>query len=165
MQRYASSMRRIAPWLPVAMALATLTVGALQAVAQDTTEQAPRWIVFLPHMIILFGPVPYLIPMLLLEWAKSVRRRSAAPPSIVRTAVVLALPALVMAVVWPLGLGIAFLVRATAVARALLVDHRLACIAVWATSVIVTAMWGARAAGRWIWWTRPAAVVRTGPYR
>lgn len=157
-------MRRIAPWLPIAIALATLTVGALQAVAQGTIG-AVNWPFFLPHVIVVFGPIPYVIPMLLLEWAKRVRRSSAAPPSVGRTAVALALPALVMAAVWPLGVGIALLVHGTPAARALLVDHRLACAAVWAVSVTVTMIWVARAAGRWIWWARPIAVVGTPPYR
>jgi hypothetical protein len=159
-------MRRIAPWLPIAIALATLTVGALQAVAQGTLDAAGRFpVTFLPHVIVLFGPVPYVTPMLLLEWAKSLRRRSAAPPSVGWTAVALALPALVVAAVWPLGTGIALLGHCTPMARALLVDYRLASVAVWAVSVAVTAIWTAGAAGRWLWWARPVAVVGTPPYR
>jgi hypothetical protein len=79
--------------------------------------------------------------------------------------VALALPALVVAAAWPLVTGVALLVHCTPVARALLVDHRLACIAVWAASVTMTAIWTAGAAGRWLRWARPVAVVGTPPYR
>jgi hypothetical protein len=159
-------MRRIAPWLPIAIALATLTVGALQAVAQGAPDAAGRFpVFFLPHMIVLFGSVPYVIPMLLLAWAKSVRCRSGAPPWVGRTAVALALPALVVAVVWPLGTGIALLVHYARVAHALLVDYRLACIAAWAVSVAGSAIWVAVSAGHRNWWARPVAVGGMPPYR
>jgi hypothetical protein len=150
-------MRRIAPWLPIAIALATLTVGALRAVAQENT--------LLPHVIVLFGPFPYVIPMLLLQWAKSVRRRSAAPPIVGRGALALASPALIVAALWPLGTGLALLVHCTPVAHALLADHRLACVAMWAASVAATALWVVGAASRWLWWPRPVAVEGAGPYR
>jgi hypothetical protein len=158
-------MRRIAPWLPIAIALATLSVGALRAVAQETTEGPIQWHMFVPHMILVLGLVPYVIPMLLLAWAKSVRRRSAAPPVVGRGTLALALPALIVAALWPLGTGIALLVHCTPVARALLVDHRLACIAIWTASVAATALWVVGAASRWLWWPRPVAVEAAGPYR
>ena len=57
------------------------------------------------------------------------------------------------------------LVHCTPVAHALLVDHRLACVAVWAASVVATALWVVGSASRWLRWPRPVAVVGTPPYR
>ena len=158
-------MRRIAPFLPIAIALATLAVGAIQAAVKEPTEWAFNWIGLLPALIVFVGPIPYLIPILLLEWAKSVRRRSAAPPVVGRGATLLALPAITVAALWPLVTGLALLLHRTLVAHALLVDHRLACAAVWAVSVAVTATWDLAAACRWIRWARPVAVMGAGPYR
>jgi len=158
-------MRRIAPWLPIAIALATLTVGAFHAALQ--TEPAPwlaRWLGVLPHMIVLFGPVPYLVPMLLLEWAKSVRRRSAAPPVVGLGALALASPALAVAALWPLVVGVALLVDWRPVYWALM-DHRMACVVVWSASVAAAVLWVVSAASRWVWWPRPVAVQSGGPYR
>jgi hypothetical protein len=116
-------------------------------------------------MIVLFGPVPYLVPMLLLEWAKSVRRRSAAPPVVGRGAMAIASPALAVAALWPLVVGVALLLDWRPVYWALM-DHRLACVVVWALSVAVTMAWVVGAASKWLWWPpRPVAVVGTPPYR
>jgi len=161
-------MRRIAPWLPLAIVLATLVACTFRAMVRQqlSTEDVDGAVAWgLPYACFYLYAVPYFVPMLLLEGAKSLRRRSAAPPAVASVAVVLALPALTVATLWPLGVGMALLLGSTPIARTMLADHRLACAAVWGVSVAATMIWIVGAASRWLWWARPVAVEGAGPYR
>ena len=160
-------MRRLAPWLPFAVALVALVAAAYKAVATAPPEGGPltkvAMVWWVPYVLVFAYGFVYVVPMLLLEWARSVRRRSAAPPSVGRTAVVLALPALVVAVVWPIGMALAIFCRWAAMAQ--FVFMHLHGLLVWTLSVTATALWVAGAAIHWIWLARPVSVEGKPPYR
>jgi hypothetical protein len=158
--------RRLVPWVPFAVAVLALVVASYKAMATEPeggplTKIAMVW--WMPYVLVLAYGFVYGVPMLLLELARSVRRRSAAPPSVGRTAVALALPALVVAVVWPIGLAIAILFRWSAVAEFVFVH--LHAWALWLLSVSATALWVAGAAIHWVWLARPVSVEGRPPYR
>jgi hypothetical protein len=158
--------RRLVPWLPFAVAMVALVAAAYKAMATEPgggalTKVAMVW--WVPYVLVCAYGFVYVVPMLLLEWARSVRRRSAAPPSVGRTAVVLALPALVVAVVWPIGLAIAIFFRWAAMAE--FVFMHLHGVLVWALSVVATLLWVGGAAIHWVWLARPVSVEGRPPYR
>ena len=158
--------RRLVPWVPFVVAMLALIAAAFKAVATEPeggplTKVAMVW--WVPYVLVFAYGFVYVVPMLLLEWARSVRRRSAAPPSVERTAVALALPALVVAVVWPIGLAIAIFFRWAAMAEFVFV-HLHAWL-FWILSVAATALWVAGSAIHWVWLARPVSVEGKPPYR
>jgi hypothetical protein len=159
-------MRRLAPWLPFVVAMLVLIAAAFKAMAGDPeslgTKVAMIW--WMPYVLVCAYGFVYAVPMLLLECARSVRRRSAAPPSVGRIAVALALPALFVGIVQPLGLAFAIFFRWTPMARAVIGDLPLVA-GLWALSVLATALWVLGSAIHWIWLARPAEVEGTRPYR
>jgi len=159
--------RRLVPWLPFAVTIVALVAAAYKAMATQPPEGGPltkvAMVWWVPYVLAVAYGFVYGVPMLLLEWARSVRRRSAAPPSVGRTAVLLALPALVVAVVWPIGLALAIFFRWPAMAE--FVFGHLHGFVVWTLSVVATTLWVAGAAIHWIWLARPVSVEGQRPYR
>ncbi|HEX8793201.1 MAG TPA: hypothetical protein VF765_19795 [Polyangiaceae bacterium] len=150
------------------MALATLTLPMYRAGAVWTLKSCAVGAALLgvQYLVVPFYGAPCFIPMVLLEVANSVRRQSAAPPLVWRTAVILALPAFAIAVRWPLGIAARFAFDPrSSLALVMTVDHLSACVAIWTASVMATATWMLSAACRWVLWPRPVAVVASGPYR
>lgn len=155
LQRYADGMRRLAPWLPIVIALGTATVVTAFSPTTPWALSVSIWVCV----------TPYLIPMLLLAGATGVRRRSAAPPWMWQVALALALPALFVAVLPPLVLAANSAFHLAPVTPIVGDDYAAAFINVWLASVAATALWVFAAACRWVWWPRPVAAVGTTPYR
>jgi hypothetical protein len=160
-------MRRIGPWLPpIAVVHGVLALTMFRALTV--------WGLF----VCLFSyAVPYAIPLLLLALMRRVRRHSAAPPVAGWVALVSALPALVIALWWPLGVAYRIALSwplnvANGFAlnphmllnRAVTIDDWVS-VSVWFASVVTTAAWLFVAACRWYWFPRPVVVVGTPPYR
>jgi len=158
--------RRLVPWVPFAVATVAIVAAAYKAMATEPeggplTKVAMIW--WMPYVLVVAYGFVYGVPMLLLELARTVRRRSAAPPSVGRTAVALALPSLVVAVVWPIGLALAIFLRCAAMAEFMFAH--LHGLFVWFLSVTATALWVGGAAIHWIWLARPVSVEGRPPYR
>jgi hypothetical protein len=158
--------RLLLPWVPFAVAMLALVAASYKAMAADPESPGAKlaMIWWMPYVLVGAYGFVYVVPMLLLEWARSVRRRSAAPPSVGRTAVALALPALFVGVVQPLGIAFAIFFRWTPLARVALGDLPLVA-GIWGLSVLATGLWVLGAAIHWIWLARPASVEGTRPYR
>lgn len=159
-------MRRLLPWVPFAVAMLAFVAAAYKAAAAEPEGPGAKlaMIWWMPYVLVGAYSFVYVVPMLLLECARSVRRRSAAPPSVARTAVALALPALLVGVVQPLGIAVGIFFRSPSAARVVLGDLPLVA-GVWALSVVATALWVLGAAIHWIWLARPASVEGSRPYR
>lgn len=161
-------MRRIAPWLPIAIALGAVTFTtfralALQGMRPESFSGAVVWM--WAYAGLYSYAVPYAIPLLLLDVMKNVRHQSAAPPVAGGVALISALPALLIAVWWPLDVARRFAIDPhTPLIHAVTIDNWVS-ISVWFASVVTTAAWLFAAACRWYWFPRPVVIVGTPPYR
>lgn len=143
-----------------------LVAAAFKAAAGEPESPGDKlaMIWWMPYVLVGAYSFVYGVPMLLLEGARTVRRRSAAPPSVGRTAVALASPALVIGVVQPLGTAFAIFFRWPLLALVVLGDLPLVA-GIWGLSVLATTLWVVGAAIHWIWLARPVSVEGTRPYR
>jgi hypothetical protein len=162
-------MRRLlAPWLPLAIALGALTFTTYRAlnlrhIPHAGLSGAVLW--SLPYVCVYSYALPYVVPMLLLWATRTVRRRSAAPPVVGWVALASAMPALIMAVWWPLDVARVFARDPQApLVQAITIDNWMT-VTIWFVSIVATAMWLFAAACRWFWFPRPVALVGSPPYR
>lgn len=158
--------RRLLSWVPFAVAMLALVAAAYKTAASEpesaSAKLAMMW--WMPYVLVCAYGFVYIVPMLLLHGAGSVRRRSAAPPSVGRAALGLALPALVIGVVQPIGIAFSIFFRSPSMARVVLGDLPLVAT-IWTLSVVATALWVVGAAIHWIWLARPVSFEGTPPYR
>jgi len=166
---YAHSMRRVAPWLPLAIVLGALTFTTYRAVGlkqipHESVAGALLWA--LPYVCVSLYALPYVLPILLLWATRRVRLRTAAPPVVGWVALASAMPALIIAVWWPLDVARVFARNPRApLIVAMTVDNWMT-VTIWFVSIGATATWLFAVACRWFWFPRPVAQpIGSPPYR